>query len=102
MAGYSPSVRLFEAAACGATIVSDNWPGLDTFFAPDREILLPVDADDVLRYLSADDSELLRIGQAAQARVLTGHTSEVRAREFEDAVESARHPHRLSEPAMVS
>jgi spore maturation protein CgeB len=102
MAGFSPSVRLFEAAACGATIVSDNWPGLDTFFAPGREILLPLDADDVLRYLSADDSELLRIGQAAQARVLTDHTSEVRACEFEDAVESSRHPHRLSEPAMVS
>ncbi len=32
MAGYSPSVRLFEAAACGAAIVSDNWPGLDAFF----------------------------------------------------------------------
>src|SRR5215469_7395466 len=31
MAGYSPSVRLFEAAACAATIVSDNWPGLEDF-----------------------------------------------------------------------
>ena len=41
MAGYSPSVRLFEAAACGAAIVSDNWPGLERFFEPGREILLP-------------------------------------------------------------
>ncbi len=31
LAGYSPSVRLFEAAACGAAIASDNWPGLETF-----------------------------------------------------------------------
>ena len=30
--GYSPSVRLFEAAACGVPIISDWWPGLDTIF----------------------------------------------------------------------
>src|SRR5262249_37436140 len=46
--GYSPSVRLFEAAACGAAIVSDNWPGLQTFFSPGQEILLPVNDEDVL------------------------------------------------------
>src|SRR5207249_3465325 len=40
-AGYSPSVRLFEAAGCGATIISDSWPGLETFFVPQEEILLP-------------------------------------------------------------
>src|SRR3954468_16814351 len=32
VAGYSPSVRLFEAAACGTPIISDRWPGLETFF----------------------------------------------------------------------
>ena len=42
-AGYSPSVRLFEAAACGTPIVSDDWQGLDTLFAPARGIIL---ADD--------------------------------------------------------
>ena len=49
MAGYSPSVRLFEAAACGAAIASDNWPGLDTFFVPGREILLPASAGEMVR-----------------------------------------------------
>ena len=29
--GWSPSVRLFEAAACGVPIISDWWPGLDEF-----------------------------------------------------------------------
>src|SRR6266481_1763626 len=51
MAGYSPSVRLFEAAACGATIVSDNWPGLDEFFVPGKEILIASSSNDVLRYI---------------------------------------------------
>ena len=90
IAGYSPSVRLFEAAACGAAIVSDNWPGLGTFFTPGREILLPDDGQDVVRYLALDDAELRRIGDAAQQRVLAEHTSEVRAQQFESAIVAAQ------------
>jgi spore maturation protein CgeB len=96
LAGYSPSVRLFEGAACAATIASDNWPGLETFLSPGREILLPVGSDDVVRFLrDYDPSELRRIGRAARERVLASHTSDVRAGEFEHAVEiaaSARKP----------
>ena len=87
LAGYSPSVRLFEAAASGATLVSDNWPGLDTFFEPGREILLPASPDDVGRYLTGmDEAERKAIGRRAQERVLAEHTSDMRAREFENAV----------------
>jgi spore maturation protein CgeB len=90
MAGYSPSVRLFEAAACGAPIVSDNWPGLETFFVPGAELLLPATAEDVVRYITEyDHAELQRIGRAARERALSRHTSEIRAREFESAVEQA-------------
>ncbi len=88
LAGYSPSVRLFEAAACGIPIVSDNWPGLDNFFEPQREILLPASAGDVIRYLTGySDSDLRRIGEQARARVVAEHTSAKRAGQFEDAVE---------------
>src|SRR5436305_3744407 len=90
-AGYSPSVRLFEAAACGATIVSDNWPGLATFFSPGREILLAASAQDSLRYLTAvHEAELRRIGAAARERVLTEHTNERRAQRLEQYCERAR------------
>jgi spore maturation protein CgeB len=93
LAGWSPSVRLFEAAACAATIVSDNWPGLDTFFTSGKEILLPLDANDVVCYLSElSDIELRRIGECAQERVLREHTSDRRARQFEEAVERALRP----------
>jgi spore maturation protein CgeB len=91
-AGYSPSVRLFEAAACGATIASDNWPGLDTFFTPGREILLPATSADIVRYLcDLSDSALKGIGRGARDRVLAEHTSDIRALEFERAVESSAH-----------
>lgn len=89
-AGHSPSVRLFEAAACAATMISDNWPGLEQFFVPGKEILLPQAPDDVCRYLKElDESELRRIGRAAQERVLAEHTNDIRAQEFENAVEAA-------------
>ena len=87
MAGYSPSVRLFEAAACGATIVSDNWPGLDLFFRAGIEILLPTDSKDVVQYLTeADPADLRQIGRAAQERVLAEHTSARRAQQFEEVI----------------
>lgn len=89
-AGYSPSVRLFEAAACGATILSDNWPGLDTFLAPGKEILLPAGSEDVKHYMtSMSDGEVRRIGDAAQQRVLAEHTSDRRAQQFEEEVAEA-------------
>ena len=91
VAGYSPSVRLFEAAACGATIISDNWPGLDNFFRAGVEILLPTNAQDVVHYLTdADPGELHAIGRAAQERVLAEHTSARRAEQFEEAIAAGR------------
>jgi spore maturation protein CgeB len=90
-AGYSPSVRLFEAAASGATLVSDNWPGLDTFFRPQQEILLPTSGDGVAHYLTDYDHAALRaIGQRAQARALDEHTSQRRAQQFENYLDQAR------------
>jgi len=86
-AGYSPSVRLFEASACGATILSDDWPGLSQFLTPGEEILLPRDAQetaDILTELS--DAQRLRIGERARDRILEEHTSVHRAREFEKIV----------------
>jgi spore maturation protein CgeB len=90
MAGYSPSVRLFEAAACAATLVSDNWPGLDRIFRPGKEILLPTSAEDVVRYLREyDERELREIGQRAQQRAVEEHTSARRAEQFEAAIAQA-------------
>src|SRR5215469_8299247 len=86
-AGYSPSVRLFEAAGCGATIISDSWPGLDTFFTPGREILEAQSAEEVTRYLEELSPEEARsIGRRAQERVLAEHSAEKRAIQFEDFV----------------
>jgi spore maturation protein CgeB len=86
-AGYSPSVRLFEASACGAAILSDHWPGLEEFFTPGEEVLLPKDAREVAEILAGlSDEERNRIGARARERILSQHTSEHRAAQFEEIV----------------
>ncbi len=86
-AGYSPSVRLFEAAACGAAVISDAWRGMEGFFTPGEEILLAESDSDVIGYLShTTDQEIHSIGSRARERVLAHHTADCRAIEFEDIV----------------
>jgi spore maturation protein CgeB len=81
--GFSPSVRLFEAAACGVPIISDRWEGIDHFFLPEREILLADRADQVVEYLMELPEEArVRLGERARARVLASHTAQHRAREL--------------------
>ncbi|WP_309085183.1 glycosyltransferase [Chelativorans sp.] len=81
--GWCPSGRLFEAAACAVPIISDWWQGLDAFFEPGREILVALESEDVTAALDLGDAELRRIAEAARERVLSSHTSEHRAIEFE-------------------
>jgi len=86
--GYSPSVRLFEAAACGSTIVSDSWPGLDEFFAPGEQILLPTGPDDVVHWIRG--GAMPEIGLRAQERVIAEHSAATRAEQFEAAALNVR------------
>ncbi len=93
-AGWSPSVRLFEAAACGTPIVSDYWPGLENFFTPGHEILLAHSENEVDRILrDLSPSAAAEIGRAAQRRVLAQHTAAHRAMELEAyLMEASNHP----------
>jgi len=87
VAGYSPSVRLFEAAACATCIISDSWPGLETFFKPGHEILTASTAAEVLHYLNdLSEKDRRAIGERARQRILAEHTSERRAMELEQYV----------------
>ncbi len=87
-AGYSPSVRLFEAAGCGTAIISDAWPGLESFFKPGEEILLASSSADVISFLKMDQHEAMKIGRCARERVLAEHSAARRAIEFEQIVAS--------------
>ncbi|MGV7032712.1 CgeB family protein [Methylobacterium symbioticum] len=83
-AGFSPSVRLFEAGACGTPLISDSWAGLDTILAPGRDILCPTNSDEVLAILrDLPEAERVRLGAAARQAVLARHAAEIRAAELE-------------------
>jgi spore maturation protein CgeB len=86
--GHCPSGRLFEAAACGAAIVTDRWSGLDEFFTPGTEIVVAEGAEDVARALRMNPEESAAIGGAARRRALAEHTAERRAGELLSLLES--------------
>jgi spore maturation protein CgeB len=89
-AGYSPSVRLFEAAACGTPVITDPWDGLSSFFEPDAEILVARDSRDTLRYLrDITEKERVAIGDRARGRVMSAHTATHRAAELEGYIAEA-------------
>jgi spore maturation protein CgeB len=78
--GYSPSVRLFEAAACGTPIISDDWAGLEKFFAAGSEILVTRSYADTLYYLqNISDEQRYTMAANARDRVLREHTGIKRA-----------------------
>ena len=83
-AGWSPSVRLFEAAACGTPILSDRWAGLDRLLEPGVEIELVDDADAVVAILKGKPEPARQAMAArARARVLAEHTAAHRAEGLE-------------------
>jgi spore maturation protein CgeB len=79
--GWCPSGRLFEAAACGAPMISDQWEGLDAFFGS-GEIIRARNSSDVVTALESDDRELMAMARRARERVLDEHTSSKRATEL--------------------
>jgi spore maturation protein CgeB len=89
-AGYSPSVRLFEAAACGVPIISDCWEGLDSFLTIGSEILVADTTEDALGHLRrVGEAERRSIAAAARARILSRHTADHRATELEELLRLA-------------
>ena len=90
--GWSPSVRLFEAASCATPIISDSWRGLSDLLPPDQAIVIAETPDDVLRALALPNTRRHAIGEAGRTRVLAGHTGRARAREL-------AHAHRTGQPA---
>ncbi|EWY38108.1 glycosyltransferase [Skermanella stibiiresistens SB22] len=90
-AGWAPSVRLFEAAACGTPIISDWWPGLDSLFEPGLEIIIAIDRASVLEVLRGmTDHHRRTLGARARDRILASHTAAHRAAELEALVSEAR------------
>jgi spore maturation protein CgeB len=86
--GFSPPTRIFEAAGAAACVISDEWRGIEHFFAPGREILIASGARDVVAYLRRfDEKDAAKIGFAMFGRALREHTYESRADQVHAALQ---------------
>ena len=91
--GFAPSVRLFEAAACGVPIISDYWNGIETIFEPGKEIFIAKSTSDVFEHFrSTSEEKRRRIGENARKKVLKEHTAHARAKELESYIKEVHHP----------
>jgi len=98
--GWSPSVRFFEAAACGVPIITDYWEGLDSYFKIGTEILVANDSEDVLRILKdVDEGKRRAIAGAARNRVRREHEAQTRIARLESYIDEVRKP-RQNDTAM--
>uniref|UniRef100_Q022U9 Spore protein YkvP/CgeB glycosyl transferase-like domain-containing protein n=1 Tax=Solibacter usitatus (strain Ellin6076) TaxID=234267 RepID=Q022U9_SOLUE len=88
--GYCPSGRLFEAAACGAVVLSDYWQGLEQFFEPGQEILVAENTASAVEALDRSPEDLVRIAAAARERAIADHSAVVRAEQLETILDSTR------------
>jgi spore maturation protein CgeB len=94
--GWSPSVRLFEAAACAVPVISDRWEGIEILFRPGSEIILADETDEVVKVLTGTSPEAAAaMGRAARTRVLDGHSAADRADQLESYLREAARPARV-------
>lgn len=91
-AGWSPSVRLFEAAACGTAIISDRWRGLSEIFPEGDAILIADGPDAVVAALEDRSDRAAKLGDAARRIALAAHTGSARAGTFARQIEAAMAP----------
>jgi spore maturation protein CgeB len=85
--GFSPPTRVFEAAGAGACLITDAWIGIELFLAPEREVLVARDADEVVAHLESLDPERARtIAAQARRHILAHHTYAHRARQVHQLI----------------
>lgn len=90
--GFSPSVRLFEAAACGVPIISDYWKGLTDLFEEGKEILIARSTEDMVSILkNTSKEERGKIGEAARKKIMNSHTAARRALELITYYQEVKH-----------
>jgi spore maturation protein CgeB len=88
-----PTIRVFEALACGACLISTPWPDTDGLFRRERDFLTvwtPEHMRDCIAWLCRDEAARRRYGENGRETVLARHTCAHRAQQLVDLVARLR------------
>jgi spore maturation protein CgeB len=91
-----PTIRMFEALACGIPLVSGPWDDAEGLFAPGEDYLVASDGEDMrrkLRRLSRDTAFAEELSSRGLQTIRARHTCAHRVDELLGLVERIRAPH---------
>jgi spore maturation protein CgeB len=101
--GFSPATRVFEAAAAGACLITDDWLGVEQFFEPGSELLVAQSGAEVAELLAAlSPADARAIGERARRRARAEHGYEQRAAQLEELLRDATRKRPVNELAGTS
>ncbi len=86
-----PTIRVFEALACGTPLVSAPWQDTEGLFERGEDFLMARDGEEMTRHmrrLLADPEERTEIARNGARRILARHTCDHRALELEHILSS--------------
>ena len=87
--GAPGSVSVDAGRHGGTAVLSDAWPGIESFFDAGSEILVARNTEDAVSALALSATEVRRVAEAARERTLAEHTSDHRAAQFIAGLEDA-------------
>ena len=83
---YANNMRMFDATAMGALLITDHKDNMEEFFEVGKEVITYKDAHDLvnkIKYYLSHPDERIKIAKAGQKRTLRDHTYEVRMKELD-------------------
>jgi spore maturation protein CgeB len=86
----TPTIRVFEALACGIPLISAGWRDGTGMFEDNADYLVvdgPSQMAEAIRWLTSDEDARRRIGSHGRETILARHTCAHRAEQLVDIVQ---------------
>jgi spore maturation protein CgeB len=88
-----PTIRIFEALACGMPLVSAPWSDSEGLFSPGEDFLFAANGEEMrrhLRMLLSDNGRAADLGEHGRRTILARHTCAHRVKELYSVVDEIR------------
>ena len=89
-----PTIRVFEALACGIPLLTAPWDDSEALFRPGADYLVASDGHQMeahMRAVSQDDGLADALAQSGMSQILAHHTCDIRAAELLAIVDKLAH-----------